>query len=175
MAYPPTPPVARTDSTLVQTNHANDHNLLGQNITDIVTILGTAPNGPGYATVSARMAAPYRSYVTSLYQAGPFAVGTTLTFNVPWKADLVIVSTITSWVNTAGMGGCIIYMDGSPLAYYADMYFNTTGVHATTATTNIMRAVAAGNHTISAALTSGNGACDANDRAHHAITMVEVS
>ena len=157
MAFPPTVPPQRSDGTPVQTNHAGDHNTIANALTDIINKVSGS-----------------QVFVQAVYQAGPWAVGTTVTVNVPFKADITIVTTVSSWINVAGMGGVIIYWDGTQLAYWADMFFNVTGTHATTATTNVLRGVAAGNHTLSGAYVSANGASDANDRMHHALTMVQV-
>lgn len=54
MTYPPSPPPAdRLNTTPQVTNHPSDHNLLSENITDIVNELGTNPSGDS-PTVEAR-------------------------------------------------------------------------------------------------------------------------
>ena len=55
MAYPPTPPPDdRLNTTPQVTNHPSDHNLLSENIADIVNELGANPSGAA-ATVEARL------------------------------------------------------------------------------------------------------------------------
>jgi len=55
MAYPPSVlPVNRTNASAVQDNHPGDHNAENQAINDIVTTLGSAPQGT-FASVQARL------------------------------------------------------------------------------------------------------------------------
>jgi microcystin-dependent protein len=55
MAYPPSPPPAdRLNTTPQVTNHPGDHNLISENVTDIVNELGANPSGTE-ATVEARL------------------------------------------------------------------------------------------------------------------------
>jgi microcystin-dependent protein len=53
MAYPPTvPPNTRADNTPLPTNHADDHNDISNAFTDIINVLGSAPDG-GEASLTA--------------------------------------------------------------------------------------------------------------------------
>jgi microcystin-dependent protein len=55
MAYPPTPPPAdRLNTTPQVTNHPADHNLISDNVSDIVNELGANPSGT-FADVQARL------------------------------------------------------------------------------------------------------------------------
>lgn len=115
---------------------------------------------------------PARTYVAIAFQMGPWAVGTTVTVNVPFKADVVMVCTASCFGGT-GMCGMYPYWDGAAQPYYMDQYFNEPSSHKTVASTNVMRGVAAGNHTVSLGHLA-NTSSDSNDRAHWAFTMTEV-
>lgn len=56
MAYPPElPPSSRTNSTLMATNHALDHNKVAAALEDLVEVLGADPSG-AYADLTSRLA-----------------------------------------------------------------------------------------------------------------------
>lgn len=80
MPYPPTiPPNTRTNLTPQDTSHPNDHNLIANALTDIVNVLGSAPQGSS-ATVQARIeaiaAAPLSSVVWTAYTPAWYSTGT---------------------------------------------------------------------------------------------------
>lgn len=56
MAYPPTPPTSRVNTTPLVDTHPADHNLLSSSITDIVNELGPNPKG-SFSSVDARITA----------------------------------------------------------------------------------------------------------------------
>ena len=156
MAYPPTvPPSSRTDASAIAT-HTSDHNTISSALTDIINKVAGS-----------------QVYVTSIGMSGPWT--NTVLVPVPFKADILMVTTMTWMCSVNQMAGYGLLWDTTYLQYYADMWSNNAANnHITAATVNVLRGVLPGNHLLSYWAPYYNMSSDANDRAHHALTMVQV-
>lgn len=115
-----------------------------------------------------------RTYVSDLLIAGPWPPPASWGFTVPFKADILVVSTLSFWANNTGMTGFQPWLDGVAVGSWWDLYFNQTAVHTTVGNAFTLRNVAPGNHTWTISMVIGNGQSDGNDRGHIGMTMVEV-
>jgi Collagen triple helix repeat (20 copies) len=98
------------------------------------------------------------------------------TVTLPWRADVQITMTGTLFAtaNVSNVRGLFVQWDGSNLGAIADKYWNEQQSHQTVGAANTVRGAAAGNHTVGVALSSGNLASDANDRAYIGLTFRRV-
>ena len=112
-------------------------------------------------------------YVDAAGLPGGWSTGNVWTFNVPWKADLLIGCTC-SWFGTAGgLSAVAINLDGVALPNDMRMFFNEASSHKSLGAFNIKRSVTAGNHTLGP-VHSTNATSDPNDFCRFGVTMVRV-
>lgn len=118
--------------------------------------------------------ASLRVSTLAYWHPGPYIPAGAWSFTTPFKADVLIVLSLTFWANAGGFAGYEPKIDGVGSGLYCDQYFNNTAMHMTVVTAFNRTALAAGTHSISYAVTSGSPQADANDRAHWALTLIEV-
>lgn len=116
-----------------------------------------------------------RTYVTNLLLSGGWSAPASWTFNVPFKADINVMSTLSFYSTVANqLVAFQPWIDGVGINSWYDHYFNVASQHQTVGNAWTMRGVAPGNHTFTFSIVAGNAASDAQDRGHMSLTMVEV-
>jgi hypothetical protein len=110
-----------------------------------------------------------------VYHLGPHTPAGAWSFTAPFKCK-VLVNLSMSFYSTANgsFSGYQPKVDGVGYGPYCDLYFNNASVHLTAVTGFIIATCTAGTHSISYGVISGNPASDAQDRAHWALTFVEI-
>jgi len=92
--------------------------------------------------------------ITSMSAQGPWPKS--VSFNVPFKADLLVNTTVSAYTSTAGALTAAIQLDGVT-GYNSSNYFNPITTHESWSSSGVWRAVTAGTHTLGVVL-SGTGA-----------------
>lgn len=101
MAYPPTPPPnTRANNTPMVDNHPGDHDLLANNITDLVAELGPKPAGPDGLTLTSRLGwLTYKDDLTGWVATVP-AVGSQAGFTFKNGATTLLTLSPTGFTST---------------------------------------------------------------------------
>jgi hypothetical protein len=115
-----------------------------------------------------------RVWITAVGASGPYPLGGGgIGITLPFKADVLVVFHASCYVTATGMNGLAPMWDGANMALWADSFWNVASQHMWVGTPNILRAQAAGNHTLNVNLYA-NATSDANDRCRFGVTAVEV-
>lgn len=119
--------------------------------------------------------ASLRVQVDQVWHSGPHTPAGAWSFTAPFKSKVLVVLSMTFYSTATGsFAGYQPKVDGVGYAPYCDMYFNPASTHLTAVTAFTIASCAAGTHSISYGIISGNPASDAQDRAHWALTFVEI-
>jgi hypothetical protein len=127
----------------------------------------TGPQGPvGPASL--------RVQVDQIWHSGPFTPAGAWSFSAPFKSKVLVALSMTFYANSLALTGWQPKVDGVGYSPYCDLYFNATSYHQTAFTAFTIASCAAGTHSISYASISGSPLSDSMDRAHWALTFVEI-
>ena len=108
-----------------------------------------------------------------VFPAGPWPQNVTI--SLPFKADVLISCSGTCFASVSGVRGVRNRWDGGDMAVSAMLYMNEISSHKLVHASNVVRAAAAGNHTLTfGPYATGSETSDSGDRADYSITAVQV-